>query len=71
MRRNGGRANTRGRDPVSHLLELVPDRLYALPLVFGLSRPRSMFPLMSRGFGTANCYLLKEASLMARLGYER
>ena len=45
----------------SHL-ELVADRLYALPLPFGLDRPRSMFPATAHGFGTANCYLLQEGA---------
>ena len=45
---------------MSGVLELTPSRLYALPLVFGLDRARSMFPPAARGFGSANCYLLKE-----------
>jgi hypothetical protein len=41
-------------------LELVPERLWALPLPFALDRPRSMFPVRPGSFGTGNCYLLRE-----------
>ncbi len=41
-------------------VEIVADRLCALPLAFPLDRPRSAFPPSARGFGTVNCYLLKE-----------
>lgn len=43
-------------------ITLVPGRLHALPLVFGLDRPQSAFPATARGFGTQNCYLVEEGN---------
>jgi hypothetical protein len=60
-----------GGAPEPPTVELVPDRLYALPLVYELDGRVSSHPAWARGFGSVNCYLLKEGdeALLLETGF--
>ncbi len=43
-------------------VEVVPDKVYALPLVYELDGRESTHPTSARGFGSINCSLLREGN---------